>query len=136
MNLKGGEGPLEEERAGDYLFSVHSKFKLYDKRSLMCLRGETRLRRKLVWLVEWPLFENLILFCIFLNSISLAVYDYSDRENLTVRNNILEQAGLIFNAIFTFEALVKISAMGFVMHRNSYLREGFNVIDFVVVVSG
>jgi hypothetical protein len=42
----------------------------------------------------------------------------------------------MFSALFTIEAILKIFAMGFVMHTHSYLRDFWNVIDiFVVVVS-
>lgn len=34
------------------------------------------------------------------------------------------------------EAILKITAMGFVLHKNAYLRDPWNVIDFIIVVSG
>lgn len=131
------EGELERTlRPGDRLFKVHSKCRVYDDHALYCLKGKYKVRKALVWLVEWPYFENFILFCIFLNSISLAIFDYNDRKGLTTWNQILEEAGLVFNAIFTFECVAKITATGFLLHRKAYLRDAFNVIDFVVVISG
>jgi hypothetical protein len=38
--------------------------------------------------------------------------------------------------IFILEAFLKIIGMGFVIHRKSYLREGWNVIDMIIAVSG
>ena len=38
--------------------------------------------------------------------------------------------------IFTVEMCTKIVAMGFVMHPDSYLRNAWNIMDFIVVVSG
>lgn len=38
--------------------------------------------------------------------------------------------------IFCVEALLKIMAFGFVLHPGSYLRNGWNILDFVVVVVG
>lgn len=37
--------------------------------------------------------------------------------------------------IFTIEALLKIIGMGFIMDSGSYLRDGWNWIDFIVVVT-
>jgi len=44
-------------------------------------------------LVDWPYFDNFILFIIFMNSLTLAIYDYSDRDSLTMRNQIIDIAG-------------------------------------------
>lgn len=41
-----------------------------------------------------------------------------------------------FIGIFCFEAGIKIIALGFVFHKGSYLRNGWNVMDFVVVLTG
>uniref|UniRef100_A0A671G4N5 Voltage-dependent N-type calcium channel subunit alpha n=1 Tax=Rhinolophus ferrumequinum TaxID=59479 RepID=A0A671G4N5_RHIFE len=41
-----------------------------------------------------------------------------------------------FIGIFCFEAGIKIVALGFVLHKGSYLRNGWNVMDFVVVLTG
>ena len=41
-----------------------------------------------------------------------------------------------FIGIFCFEAGIKIVALGFIYHKGSYLRNGWNVMDFIVVLSG
>lgn len=41
-----------------------------------------------------------------------------------------------FIGIFCFEAGIKIVALGFIFHKGSYLRNGWNVMDFIVVLSG
>ena len=41
-----------------------------------------------------------------------------------------------FMGIFTVEMCTKIVAMGFVLHPDSYLRNAWNIMDFIVVVSG
>lgn len=38
--------------------------------------------------------------------------------------------------IFTSECVMKIIAFGFVMHPGSYLRNGWNLLDFFIVVIG
>ncbi|PFX23935.1 Voltage-dependent calcium channel type A subunit alpha-1 [Stylophora pistillata] len=47
-----------------------------------------------------------------------------------------EQAEIYLLAIFCLEALLKVIALGFILHSDSYLRNGWNVLDFVVVVTG
>ena len=69
-----------------------------------------------------------------MNCISLAAYDYSDRDNKTIRNEVINILGLVFNAIFILEFLIKVIAKGFIIHKHSYLRDGWNIIDFIVVI--
>lgn len=38
--------------------------------------------------------------------------------------------------IFIIEFLVKILAMGFVFGKNSYLKDLWNILDFIIVISG
>jgi len=47
-----------------------------------------------------------------------------------------EVAEYVFLAIFTIEAVLKIIAYGFVMHPGAYLRNGWNILDFVIVAVG
>ena len=41
-----------------------------------------------------------------------------------------------FLGIFCVESTLKILALGFALHRGSYLRNIWNMMDFVVVVTG
>jgi hypothetical protein len=70
------------------------------------------------------------------NSIVLALADYTDEDNLTEWNQKLDLADQVFTIIYVIEASVKIVAFGFIIHRKSYLRDPWNVIDFIVVVIG
>ena len=89
-----------------------------------------------MWLTCWPWFDNFIIIMIAINSLLLAAIDYNDRDNLTSRNQFIEDCGLVFTITFTLEALIKIMAMGFCFHRNSYLRDPWNWLDFLVVCIG
>uniref|UniRef100_A0A8C2J4V2 Voltage-dependent N-type calcium channel subunit alpha n=1 Tax=Cyprinus carpio TaxID=7962 RepID=A0A8C2J4V2_CYPCA len=48
----------------------------------------------------------------------------------------VEETEPYFIAIFCFESGIKILALGFAFHKGSYLRNGWNVMDFVVVLTG
>ncbi len=47
-----------------------------------------------------------------------------------------EQIEYIFLAIFTLEVILKIIAYGLCLHPNAYLRSGWNILDFIIVVVG
>jgi hypothetical protein len=66
----------------------------------------------------------------------MASYDYADRESATSRNQISDGAEKIFTVIFVIEFIIKTIAMGFIVHRNSYLRDPWNWLDFIVVCTG
>jgi hypothetical protein len=42
----------------------------------------------------------------------------------------------VFLAIFTVECVMKIIAYGLVAHSGAYLRNGWNLLDFTIVVIG
>ena len=82
------------------------------------------------------MFENTIILAIAMNSIVLAIYNYNDRDNETEYNQFLELLGSIFTTMFAIECVIKIIAHGFVVHKNAYLRDKWNWIDFLVVIVG
>ena len=47
-----------------------------------------------------------------------------------------EELEAVFMAIFSVEMVTKIMADGFILHKGSYLRNPWNIMDFIVVVSG
>ena len=85
-------------------------------------------------LYRW--FEYFILFMIFLNSISLALFDYKDRPSLTFYNITVDRVNTIFTIVYAVEAMLKIIAYGLFKHKTAYLKEYWNIIDFIVAVIG
>lgn len=47
-----------------------------------------------------------------------------------------EQVEYLFLIIFTVEAFLKVIAYGLLCHPNAYLRNGWNLLDFIIVVVG
>lgn len=47
-----------------------------------------------------------------------------------------EQVEYVFLVIFTIETFTKILAYGLVMHPSAYIRSGWNLLDFVIVIVG
>ena len=62
--------------------------------------------------IPYRWFEYFILFMIFLNSISLALFDYKDRPSLTFYNITVDRINTIFTIIYAVEAMLKIIAYG------------------------
>lgn len=87
--------------------------------------------------VRW--FDYIITFVIFLNTICLTLQDYSFRQTGTDPNPdktyVLEILEYNFVSIFFIEFILKSLAMGLVFEENTYLRDGWNFIDFLVVIS-
>jgi voltage-gated sodium channel type V alpha len=42
--------------------------------------------------------------------------------------------GYVFNGIFIFDSILKIISRGFVMHKKAYLWDGWNILDFLIVI--
>uniref|UniRef100_A0A7M4F8W1 Voltage-dependent R-type calcium channel subunit alpha n=1 Tax=Crocodylus porosus TaxID=8502 RepID=A0A7M4F8W1_CROPO len=81
-------------------------------------------------------FEYMILATIIANCIVLALEQHLPGDDKTPMSRRLEKTEPYFIGIFCFEAGIKIVALGFVFHKGSYLRNGWNVMDFIVVLSG
>jgi len=50
-------------------------------------------------------------------------------------NQIAEETEIVFTVAFTIEAIIKISAMGFIFGSRCYLRDAWNWLDFMVVLT-
>jgi hypothetical protein len=95
-----------------------------------------KLRWLCLWLIEWPWFDRFIMLSIVLNSLSLALNDYEDMDGATRWNQVLAKIGDIFSIIFIVECALKTIALGFFVHKKAYLRDYWNVLDFIIVVTG
>ncbi|XP_043493154.1 muscle calcium channel subunit alpha-1 isoform X3 [Polistes fuscatus] len=105
-------------------------------RALFCLPLKNPLRKLCIGVVEWKPFEWLILMTIFANCIALAFYTPYPFGDSNQTNQYLEKIEYVFLVIFTAECIMKIIAYGFVAHPGAYLRNGWNVLDFTIVVIG
>ena len=78
-------------------------------------------------IVENSWFQNFILVCILLNTVCLALSWYGQPEEwITILNNF----NLLFTLIYTLEFVIKLFAL-----RADYFLEGWNVFDFIIVLS-
>ncbi|XP_074524114.1 voltage-dependent R-type calcium channel subunit alpha-1E [Halichoeres trimaculatus] len=105
-------------------------------RSLFIFGEDNVVRKYAKKIIEWPPFEYMILTTIIANCIVLALEQHLPGEDKTPMSKRLEKTEPYFIGMFCFEAGIKIIALGFVFHKGSYLRNGWNVMDFIVVLSG
>uniref|UniRef100_A0A8C3L5H0 Voltage-dependent R-type calcium channel subunit alpha n=1 Tax=Chrysolophus pictus TaxID=9089 RepID=A0A8C3L5H0_CHRPC len=113
-------------------------------RSLFLFGEDNIVRKYAKKLIDWPypfctpckppLY--MILATIIANCIVLALEQHLPEDDKTPMSRRLEKTEPYFIGIFCFEAGIKIVALGFVFHKGSYLRNGWNVMDFIVVLSG
>ncbi|MCI4385496.1 hypothetical protein PGIGA_G00051240 [Pangasianodon gigas] len=78
----------------------------------------------------------MILATIIANCIVLALEQHLPDGDKTPMSERLDDTEPYFIGIFCFESGIKILALGFAFHKGSYLRNGWNVMDFVVVLTG
>ncbi|XP_047445627.1 voltage-dependent R-type calcium channel subunit alpha-1E isoform X5 [Mugil cephalus] len=105
-------------------------------RSLFIFAEDNIIRKYARRIIEWPPFEYMILATITANCVVLALEQHLPGEDKTPMAKRLEKTEPYFIGIFCFEAGIKLVALGFVFHKGSYLRNGWNVMDFIVVLSG
>ena len=103
--------------------------------SLYCFNNRSKIRMTAAKVSEHRAFDIIIIIFILANCICMAMRDYTDREDETMRNRVLNQIDYIFSAVFIFEAMLKIITNGFVLGKKTYLRDPWNVIDFLIVLA-
>ena len=102
------------------------------------------LRALCVRVSESSRFDTFILLTILANAVVLCMMEPTKLEgrgcaspNAAMRgagNAAIENSELAFTAAFTAEMLIKMIASGVYFEKGAYLRDGWNVMDFVVVV--
>ena len=110
-----------------------------DSLSRLFLRIQSFVKR----IVTHPLFDRIGLAVILLNSIILAIIDYSVINNEgnpiekgSWRNTLAAESDIYFIIYFTIEMVLKVIAQGFYGGDSSYMSDYWNWLDFIVVISG
>jgi len=80
------------------------------------------------------MFETISICVIIVNSIFLAMDDPMKNESETPY--FMTVADDIFQFLYTAEMVVKIVSLGFIFNEGSYLRDAWNILDFVIIGSG
>ncbi|XP_074617783.1 voltage-dependent L-type calcium channel subunit alpha-1D-like isoform X1 [Acropora palmata] len=111
--------------------NIHRNVPIIRKCSMFIFGPDNAIRRACHWLVNLRYFDDFILAVILISSILLAVEDPVRPD--TPRNKVLRYFDYGITAIFALEVLVKMIDLGVILHKGSYLRSGWNIIDAFVV---
>lgn len=94
--------------------------------------------RKLCYrIVKHEYFESIILGAIILSSIKLVIDTYIDFNDPS-QSSIIGMSNTtdtFFTYFFATESFLKAVAYGFVLNKNSYLRESWSQLDFFIVIT-
>jgi len=110
------------------------KFEVCDK-SLFIFGLDGPIRQQVMLLVFWVWFDRIILLLIALNSIGLAIVDWRSDASSGFNGFYNDILDLWLTIFFTLEGILKVVAWGFFWDRNSYLRDVWNWLDFIVVLT-
>lgn len=83
-------------------------------------------------IISSPIFEFFSFLLIIVNSIFLALEDPTTDH----QEPYIEKSESIFLYAYTLELVLKVLGMGLIMNRGSYLRDPWNILDLVIVISG
>ncbi|EDV27941.1 uncharacterized protein TRIADDRAFT_53006 [Trichoplax adhaerens] len=101
--------------------------------SLFIFSPQNRFRRFCHYIVHLRHFENFMIAAIIISSGLLAVEDPMNED--PVLNYVLRIFDSIFTGIFLIELILKVVDFGFILHRGSYCRNLWNILDMIVVVT-
>ncbi|ETL93484.1 hypothetical protein L917_08354 [Phytophthora nicotianae] len=102
--------------------------------SLFIFTEDSRVRQWTLKLIVHPYFDSVVLCLVTVSSITLAIDNPLQNPESTLATG-LKRLDTVFAIIFTCEMAVKIAAMGLVLHKGAYLRNGWNILDCVIVIS-
>ncbi len=80
-------------------------------------------------IISHKIFEFITITVIVANSLKIAMEDPTHHEE-TAFSIIIEN---LFLSLYTLEMLLKILGLGFIWNKGSYLRDPWNILDFVIV---
>jgi len=104
-----------------------------EEKSLGLFTPDNCVRSGAIKLMQAGWFEGFIISLILLNCITLPL-DSPGLDSESTMAKVLGYIDYFFNAMFIFECGTKIVAMGFYWTEHGYLKTGWNVLDFVIVV--
>jgi len=89
--------------------------------------------RVLACILSSPSFQKIIMMFIMFSTVVLAID--TPTSNSIALEKFVGVSDVIFTIIFTLEALLKILVLGFYGFPDAYLNDGWNALDFLVVVT-
>lgn len=138
VEVNDNEIPKNEDDDNDSIGTVstlatETVFPLTPNRTLGIFGPKNPIRSLSARLVAHPRFDHIILFFIVVSSITLAI-DNPLLDPASRLAKALSVIDLFLTLLFTLEMVIKVIALGFVGSPTAYLRNSWNVLDFIVVI--
>ncbi|XP_076671262.1 ca[2+]-channel protein alpha[[1]] subunit T isoform X2 [Andrena cerasifolii] len=133
LNGHGSASSIERIKKIFMFFEPKGCLKERDDYSLYIFPPNNRFRVLCRSLVDQRWFDNVVLFFIGLNCITLAM----ERPNIPPDSGervFLASANYIFTGVFAFEMFIKVVASGMLYGSDAYFTSGWNIMDGVLVV--
>ena len=120
--------------------------------SLYIFTHKNKFRVLLIKIIENASFNLILIIITYINALMTFFYTYKirlcflyfqfeDKNECLIKykkdinfDNVLDKINIVFNLFFSLEIFIKIIATGFLFNKNSFLRNGWNVIDFIIVI--
>lgn len=93
----------------------------------------SKLRLKLFYFVRKNRFESFILVLICISCINMGLDDPLMDPNSALKL-FLFYLDLVITSIYALEAILKITAYGFINKNYSYIRDSWNIVDFFSLI--
>lgn len=110
------------------------KIKITEGNSLYCFSNRGRFRQFMVSVVRNAYFEHFTLNMILLYSVVLII-DQEVAEKDVYGKACVDSIGNVISVSFILETFIRVTASGFIMTPQSYMRDPFNCFDFVMVIT-
>lgn len=111
---------------------------LSEKYSLFIFSKKNTFRKSCFFLSQSPCFMTFLNFIIILLSLKFGFDTWIDWESNDEKYRLMKQVSqfcdFIFFAIFSFEAILKSVSCGLIFCKDSYLRNFFNVLNFLNII--
>lgn len=104
-------------------------------KSYFLFRQSSKLRTFCFKVTNSPKFEWAIMGLIFISSLKLIweTYLFNEPAN-SQKQEISRYLDIILTILFIFEFLLKSISLGFVLGKGTYLREVWNILDFIIIL--
>jgi len=127
-------GETDEESSDHRVKAPKHEQVIACNRSFYIFSKENFVRRFCLALMHHPWFENSVLIMIAISSIKLGIDTYITDTDSTPYM-ISKKIDMGINIFFTIEMMTKIISLGFCFDDGSYLRESWNILDFIIVIA-
>ncbi|XP_074594499.1 ca[2+]-channel protein alpha[[1]] subunit D isoform X2 [Brevipalpus obovatus] len=94
---------------------------------------QNRIRLFCYRVIRHSFFNNSILVCIMISSAMLAIEDPISSSKGDTTRSVLGFFDAVFTIVFTIEIALKTTVYGVALHKGSFCREPFNILDVLVV---